>query len=360
MSSVSELHRFLAKWQRASQPVDVFGPLAAPQEEVLRRRYRELANAVHPDRYRRGSEAALATQAFQLLQGWHAWAQRQIKAGHYGSAVRFSIASARAIYHCAGEPIRGDLADLYHAEAANGGGALLKIVRRPSNNDLMEREAMILAHLYQRLEADPLRAHFPTLQESFLCRDAQGAQRRINVLSVEADCHALNAVTQRYPHGLHPADAAWMFNRLLAALAVTHQAGLVHGAVLLDHLLIRPEDHNGILIDWCYAVPIGEKIRAICPAHDADYPPEVLARRPATPATDLYMAARVMARLLGSADGSADALPRHLPAALTAFLRGCLLPSPSHRPNDAWALFDDFQTLLKKLYGPPSFRPFSI
>ena len=60
------------------------------------------------------------------------------------------------------------------------------------------------------------------------------------------------------------------------------------------------------------------------------------------------------------ADGSADALPRHLPAALTAFLRGCLLPSPSHRPNDAWALFDDFQTLLKKLYGPPSFRPFSI
>jgi hypothetical protein len=171
------------------------------------------------------------------------------------------------------------------------------------------------------------------------------------------DYVSLAAVMRAYPTGIAAADAAWMFNRLLAILGVIHGMGLVHGAVTLDHMLIRPHDHNGLLLDWCYSVPSGSPIKAVNLAYTADYPPEVQARQPATAATDLYMAARCLLRLLGG-DPVTGELPTPVPKPIRLLLHSCLLPSPHRRANDAWELFDEFQTILGQLYGPPRFRPF--
>ncbi|MBX3011858.1 MAG: hypothetical protein KF832_10155, partial [Caldilineaceae bacterium] len=236
---------------------------------------------------------------------------------------------------------------------------LLKIVRTARNNDLLGAEAKALRLLDRDLAGKPVRANFPTLVEQVQLCDVAGTQRYVNILAYAADYVTVADILRAYPQGIDPADAAWMLNRLLAILGVTHQLGLVHGAVTPDHLLLRLADHNGLLVDWCYTVPVGEPLKAVNLAYTADYPPEVQARQPATPATDLYMAARCFLRLLGG-DPATAVLPTHVPQAIQRLIRACLLPAPNRRYNDAWELFDEFQAILAHLYGPPHFRPFAM
>lgn len=353
---ITSLSRLLQRLHEAQVPADIFGPLAGDKEAALRRRYRELAALAHPDA--NPDMAVAAHEAFRLLQEWYAMARRQITQGSYGATPLLALQSATRLYESYGAPLAGDLCDLYQAEGS-GEPVLLKIARAARNNDLLAAEARALNAIDQGLAGQGVRAHFPTLREVFLIADAAGARRQVNVLVSEAGTLSLAELLRRCPAGLNPADAAWIFNRILAALGVTHSLGLVHGAVLPEHLLIRPADHNGILIDWCYSVPIGEPLRAISRPRAADYPPEVEARGPATPATDLYMAARCLSHLLGG-DGSADNLPQRVSPAITALLRSCLISAPRRRPDDAWQLFDDFGQILRRQYGPPVFRPFPI
>lgn len=340
--------------KRASSPSEVFGVLMSEPQRALQRRYRELAGLVHPDA--QPARSAEAHGAFIALQRWYAEARRQLERGCYGAPPLISATTQRHRYRGYAPPIPGDLCDLFAADA-DGAPVLLKVVRRPHNNDLLAAEAAALRRLDRELADQPVRAHFPTLVEDFQLRDAAGAQRQANALCAEAGYVALADVVRAHPGGLEPADAAWMFNRILCALGLAHDLGLVHGAVTPAHVLIRPADHNGLLIDWCYSVDAGAPLKAISRPYAADYPPEVLAREPATPATDVYMAARCMVRLLGG-NGDADTLPAGAPRPLRALLRACLLPAPQRRIDDAWQVFDDFRNILDRLYGPPAFRPF--
>jgi hypothetical protein len=53
-------------------------------------------------------------------------------------------------------------------------------------------------------------------------------------------------------------------------------------------------------------------------------------------------------------------MPSAVPRLVQAFLCGCLLPAPARRPQDAWALHDEFGDLLERLVGKPKFRPFAM
>jgi hypothetical protein len=339
----------------AKQPSDVFGELAGDAGRGLKQRYRQLAVIAHPDS--NPGRAAESQAAFHELRHWHELAQREIARGSYGRAPRISIATARGSYVGHGAPIAGDLCDLFPTEG--GEPALIKLARSPRNNDLLEAEASALARVERELAGQPLRAHFPTLLEAVLVRGAGGEQRRANVLRHEREYVSLADVIAAYPQGVHPADAAWMFNRVLAALASAHELGLVHGAVLPPHVLVRLSDHNGVLLDWCYSVEVGEALKALSRPHAPHYPPEVPARAPATPATDTYMAAALLARLLGG-DAAGRGLPPTVPQPLAALIRAALLPSPQRRFTGAWQLFDAFGEVVGALYGPPRFRSFRM
>lgn len=351
-----QLTEILALLHKAARPEDVFGPLVGDQERALRRSYHDLATAVHPD-HNPGHRAA-AEEAFKLLQAWYGSALRRVKSGTYG--VREPLISASTkLHHYEGDapPIQGDLADLYPALADGADAVLLKVTRHPRNNDLLSAEARALLRIDRELAGQRIREHFPRLRESFVLKDGSGVQRVTNVLRHERDFVSLAEIVAAYPRGIDAADAAWMFNRILTALANTHHLGLVHGAVIPSHILIRPGDHNGMLIDWCYSVEKGAAIKAISPTYAALYPPEVTAKQPASPATDIYLAASTLSLLLG---GRGEQLPPTVPKQIRALLRACLIPAPSRRINDAWQLFDDFREILGQLYGPPKFRPFQM
>lgn len=342
--------RDAADWQSA------FQPLAQDSASGLKQRYRELAALVHPDLH--PTEPAQAVEAFQLLQQWYTVAQSALTETAGGPRVKVTAKTGHYQSNCA--PYAGDLCDLYPATNLTTNAptnVLLKVVRSAQNNDLLRAEGKALRQIDGALAGKPLRAHFPTLIDQVQLRGQAGELRVVNILCHEKDYFSLAQVLQRYPAGIAPADAAWIYKRLLAALAVTHDLGLVHGAVTLDHLLIRPSDHNGMLVDWCYSVPIGESIKAVSPAHHRDLPPEVLAKTPASAATDLYMAAGVMIRLLGG-DPTRGEFPTTVPKVMQALLQSCLITSPHRRPNNAWELFDDFEAILRRLYGAPKFRPF--
>ncbi len=342
--------------RQATTAEAIFPGLPTLAASALKGQYRRLVALAHPDHNL--DRLAEAEEACKLLHQWYAIAQRQRAHTVNDTGAEIAITTRLHRYVSREAPWVGDLCDLYPAQADQL-PVLLKVVRTARNNDLLQTEAQVLRRIDRALGDDKVRAHFPTLLESVQLRDVAGVQRHVNVLARETAYVSLAEVLRVYPAGIDAADAAWIFNRILAALGVTHQLDRVHGAVTPDHLLIRPADHNGMLIDWCYSVPIGEPIKAVNLAYTVDYPPEVPARGAATPATDLYMAARCMLRLLGG-DPLTGELPKRVPKPLQFLLRGCLLPAPKRRANDAWALFDDFQAILVELYGAPQFRPFMI
>ncbi len=341
---------------RATQPEQVFGDLSGDRHVALKRRYRELAAIVHPDHNR--DRVADAAMAFRALQTWHTLARRRLEQGAYGKLEY--IAAVTELHDYSGDepPLHGDLCELFPCSVATG-RVLLKVARSSRNNDLLKAEARSLRRLERELAGERIRAHFPTLIEQFRLRDTDGATRQVNVLRAEDDYVTLADILRAYPRGVDAADAAWMFNRVLAALGVVHDLGIVHGAVTPAHVLIRPADHNGMLIDWCYSGLAGARLKAMSPPYAADYPPEIQAREPVTPATDVYMAARCMLRLLGGSTASSS-LPPAIPKPIGALLRACLLPSPLRRANNAWQIFEDFQEILERLYGSPTFRPFAL
>jgi hypothetical protein len=302
--------------EAARRPGDLFGSADAS------RRYRRLARLTHPDICPGDPRAAAAFAKLARL-----WQEYQTDAGR-GVLVA-----------------RGDLANLY--QTARG---LLKIARDPADNDLIDREARALAQL-QRAAEPRLAAYFPQLAEIRRIRDPRtGAKRRGNVITRLDGFRSLADVRAAFPGGVDPRHAAWMWRRLLVALGAAHRAGVVHGAVLDEHVLIHPAEHGLVLVDWCYSAPQGMPLTAVVARHRDRYPPEILGRGPAGPDTDIWLATLCMTGLVGGLT----------PAPLAAFARGCMLASPRRRPDDAWALLAELDELLGRLYGPRKFRPFAI
>jgi hypothetical protein len=302
--------------EAAYGPGDLFGSADAS------RRYRRMARLTHPDACPGDPRAAAA---FAKLAGL--WQE-------YQSDARRGVLVAR-----------GDLANLY--QTARG---LLKITRDPADNDLIDREARALAQL--RRAAEPRHApYFPQLAEIRRIRDPRtGAERRGNVITRLDGFRSLAELRAAFPGGVDPRDAAWMWRRLLVALGAAHRAGVVHGAVLDEHVMIHPAEHGLVLVDWCYSAPPGLPLTAVVARHRDRYPPEILGRGPAGPDTDIWLATLCMTGLVGGL----------MPAPLAAFARGCVLVSPRRRPDDAWALLAELDELLGRLYGPRKFRPFAI
>lgn len=352
----ANLQELINRLERAQRPAEIFGPLGAEAATKLRRSYRQLAARLHPD-VNPGWEVA-AGAAFRELQGWLRAAQHELQSGAYGCEPLFVLESVRARYACFAAAHSGERAELFPSVDSSG-PLLLKVARTPQANAHLETEARTLDQLERELAGMPVRAHFPTLVERFHAADPAGRRRHVNVLRREPGTLSLADVLQAAPNGIAPADAGWIFNRLLAALGIAHDRGLVHGAVLPRHILIRPSDHNGILVDWTACGPIGAPARVFSPAWSAVAPPEVAAGLPLTPASDLFMAARCFALLLGGR-GPAPEPPPTTPTPLRRLLATCLLPAPHRRADNSWQLLDDLHAILARLYGPPVFRPFPI
>src|SRR5262245_13416638 len=317
--------------ERARTPEDVFGTSPTPDQL-----YRSLAKLVHPDRVA-PDRAAAAAEAFAKLSTL--WSART------GPAT---ITSRTATYRVGPRLDADELAE-YRSATTDDDEVVLKIARRPADNDLLRGEARSLRALGR---VDPQwTSYLAELRDSFTYRDqSTGADHVVNVLDHPQGMVSLAAVRAAYPDGLDPRDAAWMWRRLLVALGVVHLGGLVHGGVVPDNVLIQAEQHGLVLTNWCFAASAGEPVPAVLTRYRDWYAPEIVGRGPATPGSDIYLATHCMLALMRD----------RVPDPLHRFARGCLLASPRARPDDAWDLLAELDDVLGHIYGPRRFRPFAL
>lgn len=366
-----------ARLDSARCPEEVFGGLAGSEAEqlaALRAAGRALMRSCHPDIVA-PADKARATRMFQALGGWEGIAKCKIEDGTYGDFLPYVAPEpdyAPVDLQVRGRALRltGLLAEgtfasvhrgVFEGEDA-GQSVCVKYARDSADNDLLEREFRVLK-TFQRPERDPnaeaffqrQRVYVPCPLASFSLLDDLGEEHRTNVLSVPQG-RALTAQTLRcdkFPAGIEPKHVWWIFRRLLLTLWMAHLKGFIHGAVTPDHVLIFPEAHGLVLLDWTCAAKIGEEhVPAINPEFEAFYPPETSRREEAAPSADLWMAASTALWMLGG-DPATRQIPDSVPAPLRDALLDCLRPVASRRPQDAGRFHEQFGKLLgHRSYSP--------
>lgn len=336
---------------QATCPEAVFGKLSGDSLHTKRAHldqlYRTLARAAHPDSLG-GDEAT-----FRALVCWKQQAERKLELGTYGDRKPLFEPVALELGK---EDLRltnvlghGLLTTVYEAELG-GKACHVKVARNPSDNDLIEREFQALTAIRQphpdvRAESgfyEPQRRYLPLPLRHFPLVDADGSQRAASVLRVPTG-RAFTGKELRerfYPQGIPPQHVWWVFRRLLLTLWLAHLKGYAHGAVTPDHLLIYPEQHGLVLLDWTGASRLGEEhVPLVDPAWDGFAPPEVLRKAPASVASDIFMAAKTALFLVGEH-------PLEVP--IRRFFEQCTLADPMRRPQDAERAHESFGTLLGK------------
>lgn len=375
MDYLAELEEIVGQLRKARQPEDIFGELKGTTEEMLaqgKRIYRKMAQQVHPDTRPGIGDDDLANEGFALLNKLWGVAQIKIQAGMYGRAGEPVVITTRKREYTVLDVLeKGDLCTLYNCTFPVDGHkvkGVFKVARESSDNDLVNNEADVLKYLFKADSERKFGAYLPHLIETFHYRDSDmSGSRVVNVLAYDDEIsspsalYSLKQVRQHCRDGIDPRDMAWMWRRTLMVLGFAHQQQVIHGAVLPTHILIQPELHGLVLIDWAYAVQdpqtTGRHIRAISAEYEGWYPKEVWDKAAPMPGLDLFMAAKTMVYLLGG-DPLNGTMPDTVPAKLKKYFEWCMQPAVRMRPQKSWQLLEEFDGMLEALWGPRRFREF--
>jgi serine/threonine protein kinase len=346
----------------ASHYVDVFGKPASgvSAERHVKTAYRRLSVIVHPDHYEGTDDKKLAGDTFALLGKFKAEADTAAKAGSYGEVTpKVTFTTRRGKYEVVRVAGEADITLTYWVKSVVEGAtgqAFCKVAKTSRDNDLLQNEAVVLRRLHGK-DADPTGKLFvPELIDSFQYAQPGSSRHQANVITALEGFYNLNQLVTCFPGGLDPRHVVWMWRRLLVAIDHAHQNHIIHGAVLPEHVMVLPEQHGVVLVDWCYASVKDDAgtyhpIKAIVGSKRQWYPQEVLAKQVPGPATDIAMAARCMIQLAGG-DPVKGMLPASVPVELRAFFRSCLHANVAVRPGSAWRLLKEFDELLETM-GPP-------
>ena len=268
----------------------------------------------------------------------------------------FTLKLGGKTYQLAHRIATGDVATVYgglrYDTPERDTGCIFKLSRFPGAVRFLAQENTVLRELTAAFAGRPVVRYLPVLLDSHEFRNQKRVPQRLNVFDWKPALRTLHEVKTRHPL-LDPRHLAWIFNRLLEVLGGVHRQDYVHGALTPDHVLLCPEDHGAVLIGWGQSVKAGKPLTAISKRYEASYPREVKNKEGVTAATDLYMVARLMIWLAG------PELDR-IPFPVLQFWRSLLMESQFRRPNDAWALRDEFRGVLRSVYGKPSFLPLEM
>jgi hypothetical protein len=347
----------------------VLGVKKTATAEELKHSYRALAKQFHPDTNpgnKKAEERFKEIAAAYDVLGDPAKRSQYDKTGTVGPIV---IATKVGSLHLRGLAFKGEIADIYETVMEKTGARYaLKVVRSPRDSDLLENEAKMLKAVYPE-DATKQKYHLylPRLVHTFKIDD--GTKRQANILEWLHDYYPLEMVRQAHP-ALQMEHGVWMFNRMLEILGyVHHRKKVIHGAVLPAHVMVYagtkekdPLNHGARLVGWSSSVAAGQPLRIMSTQYESFYPPEVLKKKPATAATDIYMAAKSVVHVLGgevSAVG-ADLYPPHVPKYLANFLKSCTLKVQASRPQDAWELHKELKAHMQTHYGPKKYVPFAM
>lgn len=358
----------------AKRPEDVFGVLAggtvADRLSALKHSFNGFLLHVHPDHNPGLLDAGVCVTR---LMAFRKEAAHLLETGTYGTVRKAKVdavlKSRTGTYKVHEEYRTGEVADLFLGEDGKGQKCLLKIVRQPSDNDLLDFEARTLTELHRLTgtKARVFQKYLPKLYDSFSLVEG-GRHRRVNVLDIaepEAgyvrklkekkgvdaprDYYSLAEIRDAYPDGIDARDVAWMIRRAFEGVGWVHEQGFVHGAMLPEHVLVHPLEHGARIVGWSYAVKKGQKLTAISAARKKMYPPSVLRREPATAAIDVQMIGECAVFLCSGKNGN-------VPKEVALFFDKCR----AGEILDGWSAYHAYNEVLDKSYGKRAYRAFAM
>lgn len=363
--------QLIKKLLAAKSPTEIFSDFGALSEDiptklsVLSDEYHDLAKQVHPDKVvysdsgfeNTPENIKKASDCFSNLKNLFDLAKKWVENNKWGDLAfiglkpKVSLKIGKDTIYLSGEKYFGNICDVFVTE----GGEIVKIPRSAEDNDLVRAESELLKDIWAR-DKDHAVKVLPELKRTVKIGFPDG-ERICNIFPHFTTHHpgrgyTLQEVIQKYPDGLDLATAAWMWRRLLLSLTIIHHNGYVHGNIIPENFIIYPETHYGMIVGFTGSVKIGEKAVIIAESCRDLYPPEIFNKKPLDQSTDIYMAAKVMWKLLG-AKGNAQLSPR-----IKGILNACTLTSG--RLNDAWQIHESFGLALRKIFGEPKFIEFKM
>lgn len=262
-----------------------------------------------------------------------------------------------------GAPLgRGEASDVFHATRARWPSerVVMKLLRDEKNAALLDHEWQALTQLQQSnaAGADRMTLRIPSPVIRGKVESGPHAGRRALATGwAPGFLHSAEAVHGRYPAGIAPKAAVWVWRRILETLSFVHRSGFAHGAVLPEHLLIQKNEHGVRLIGYSCADRPGTRLRLIVDRLAGFYPRQQRESMVISVEGDLRMAARCVVHLLGG-DASSGKTPAAVPEPLHSLLRQA---ASDEAPNsDAWALRERVGEAAAAAFGPPSFNPISM
>ncbi|RBP36124.1 protein kinase-like protein [Roseimicrobium gellanilyticum] len=144
---------------------------------------------------------------------------------------------------------------------------------------------------------------------------------------------SLAALNERFPQGLDPRHAVWIWRRLLDVLQFIHAQGWSHGDVRPEHGLVHPADHGVRMIGW------GSAQKSASTKDQG---------------RDLQRSARVVLVLL-SGSGAHGSLPGTVPRELSQLVTQASEDEAFCRQHGAAGLDSLLRSTARSAFGPPSF-----
>ena len=299
--------------------------------------YRELRSHTHPDRFPHNSkEQERAEKAFKKLE--LLYELTKVPTIIVKSKVEYSLGDLIGV---------GDVSNVYRASSNGSHDYVVKVSRVEGGDVYLNKEANVLKKLNDKAGDTTYKNYVPRLVESFVWDDT--FKKRINVFEEPYRLYSLEDIKKKYKDGVDGRHVSWIFRRILTGLGFCHLQGVVHGAILPQHILVEPESHGVCLGGWIHSVE-NALITVIPESHKTWYPEEVTKKLGASPATDIYMTAKCML----------DIAHKETPKRIRIFLESLLIGSQKARPNDAWKLNDEFTDVMDDVYGVRKFVKFEV
>jgi len=366
MPTEIEVRDLIKKYNEAGSYLRLFGPVPAHQpkdvqKEVAKNAFRTMVRLVHPDKLiglrdvvRKGGE-----EIFKKLKEAYDKAETAIDNGTYHQRISslpgFTLQSTLSLYKLEGDPLKiGDFSILYQGES-EGKQVIIKVASNPTFNPWLAREAEILTRFAK--EQPSIAPWVPKLIESFVI-PKDGKHYRAVAIEGSPNLISVTDLIGYFPSGMEPQDAAWVCRRVLAQCGAASMLGLVHCAIIPDHLLVDHVNHDPVHIGWAHAIKIGEKVTHVIDRWRDYYPPEVFKKRPAGPATDVYMSGMTIIKLLGG-DVTKKSLPASVPGKMASVVRKCVADKPKQRYHNGALAMEAMTEAARALWGK-SFRKLVI
>jgi hypothetical protein len=358
MASVAALEAAYENIIKATNPWSVFGDLGQNKLSALQTSYRYLCQTVHPDLYQNDPKAShMANEAMRELNQLRKLARLQIDDGTYSpnsasSFARHHTSNSNLVvgdyaYEIFPDVIQGDFCSIMFGNQTHHGGnvepVVLKIPLERSDNDLIQNEALLLNQIHHK--------SLPFLINTFTLDDG----RKVNVLRLIENGFDLVAVKSKFPNGLPLEHVVWIMDRLLSVLGFIHINNAIHGMIEPGNIIIVPSNHNGILIDYLFAVQSANSKGAKYKGENNYSAPEVIKNKHISPhpSSDMFSLGLSILFLSGG-DIDTHSFAKHTDVRFNKFLAEFLVSDPSLRASDAWVYHQKLKALRTELFGSSS------